>query len=114
MREILAHASDEAVVLALDVHRHRVALLSRLVPEHAARETVRTDPGPGSRVILTSVSTFTATEWAVNTGTRTVVGDDRQIRRLQDLAHLVDQLQLLAGVPVVAELSMCGITLNAI
>jgi hypothetical protein len=55
------------------VDRHGVALLRGIVPELEAGKRSNSSRAR-SRLIFLSVSAVTATEWQVNTGTRTVVG----------------------------------------
>src|SRR5262245_63763343 len=49
MREILTHASDQAVVLPLDLDRRGIALLARLVPHPQPREPREQVARPGGR-----------------------------------------------------------------
>ena len=97
---VAADAADEDVVVARGVDRHRVARRrrgrrrrSRPAPRRAAR-----GPAPGESG--SRVSTLTASEWPVTTGTRTQVALTRIVVVAEDLAGLVDQLALLVGVVV--------------
>ena len=72
--EVLADSADEAVVLALDEDRHRVAVLRGIVVDAQSREALERLARLAA-VTWRSVSALTEIECAVKTGTRTVVGE---------------------------------------
>src|SRR5437879_4041095 len=103
MRQILTNSPDVALVLPFDGHRHRVALLRRIVPEPEPRESLEKLAGPRrpDALLRLHVDRDGVTGEDGHADGR---GRDRQIRRPEDLARLVDELQLFAGIAVGAEL----------
>ena len=97
---VAADAADEDVVAAGGVDRHRVAAARRVVDDgHAGRRGEQLARALRARA-RSRVSTLTASEWPVTTGTRTQVALTRIDGVAEDLAGLVDQLALLVGVVV--------------
>src|SRR5438094_925767 len=99
MREVLPHAPHPTVVLSLHVHRHRIAPLGGLVPylepREAAEELARARGG--DLLFRLDVHGYRVACEDRDANGR---GRDHEIRRLEDLARLVDQLPLLARVTV--------------
>src|SRR6267378_7171526 len=99
MREILADAPDPAVVLSLDVDRHRVALLRGLVPHletgEMAEELARALDA--DLVFRLDVHGDGVTGEHRHPDRRR---RDQEVRCLEDLARLVDELPFLARVAV--------------
>ena len=102
-RDVLPDASHEAVVLALDRHRHRIAPLGGLVPEPKAGE-------PGEDLTCARARDLERRLGVHRDGVGREHGHadrgrrHRKIGQLQDLPHLVDELHLLARVASLAEL----------
>ena len=105
--EVLADPPDEAVVLALDGHRHRVARLVGIVHDAEAGEALEELARPLDRDLLLGL----------RVDRDGVGGEDRhphgrgrdaQVRGLEDLPHLVHELHLLARVAARRRTGRCA------
>ena len=100
---VLADPPDVDLVGAGGVRRQRIGRASPDRPGRRRPGTAANRVRARSGVIGSRVSTWTASLWATKTGTRTAVRADAQLRQVQDLAALGDDLPLLLGVAVVEE-----------
>src|SRR5581483_6678423 len=103
IRDVFADTADEAVVLSLGKYRHRILIVRRIVNHAKAGKARERLARPGRRHLRFGLRVH-GDRMSSEDGHAHGCGRYQEVRSAKNLAHLVDQLHLLARVAAFGEL----------